>query len=193
MWRSFFLPMIIVFAIASSSEVAFALDVQIRVSAEVKESVTIVGVTNLPHGSQLLISLRRPQAKYFAQAKTVVVNGVFRAGPFTANQSTPPPGDYFVDVTFPLAHVQAPEVRKLIGENSEKLRGKLVVKSTLGTYAELSTKLNIGGSALKEADENSRRRAEIELIRFRKESCEFIARLVPSRSVADCIKELEKK
>jgi hypothetical protein len=133
-----------------------ALEVAIAVSVEGQGMPTIVGVTNLPDDSELLLTLSRRQANYSGQTKATVVRGIFSAGPFGAHGSLLPPGDYEIEVVFPLAFTQPSSVRQVVGQNNEKLKGRLVEKGSLGVIAKQVTRVNIGGAASPEADKKAR-------------------------------------
>ena len=47
------------------------------------EMPLVVGATNLPDGTALIVTLQRKESRYMAQAKTGVTSGAFRAGPFS--------------------------------------------------------------------------------------------------------------
>ena len=154
------------------------LRVQIKAQSDGAEQPMVSGTTNLPDGSSLMISIRRPQAKYFAQATTTVLNGAFTAGPFSARGAPVPPGEYEIDVTFPLAFTQSPAVQEVVGRDNENLTGPLVVKSNLGVTAELKTKVKVGGAVSAKADAKSRADSEAALKRWKEESALEIKRMV---------------
>lgn len=139
------------------------LRVQITAQSDGADQPKVSGTTNLPDGSSLMISIHRPQAKYLAQATTTVLNGAFTAGPFSARGAPVPPGEYEIDVTFPLAFTQSPAVQEVVGRNNENLTGPLVKKSDLGVTARFKTKTKIGGPASAKADAESRADQEAEL------------------------------
>jgi hypothetical protein len=170
------------------------LEVAIAVTVEGVGTPTIVGVTNLPDDSKLLVTLRRRAANYMAQAHGTVVRGTFSAGPFSAHGSSVPSGDYEVEVIFPLARIQPSSVRKVVGENNERLKGRLVKKEQFGIIARQTQRVNIGGGASPDADAKARADNEIAMKKWRLETCEFISRVSGgTRSVADCVRNLERR
>ena len=171
-----------------------ALEVAITVTVEGQGMPTIVGVTNLPDNSKLLVTLRRKVAHYSAQADATVVRGTFSAGPFSEHGSSVPPGDYEIEVVFPLASTQPSSVRQVVGENNEKLKGRLVDKSRFGVIAKQVTRANIGGAVSPEADKKARADNEIAMRKWRVETCDWISKVTKgARSADDCMRELERK
>lgn len=180
--------------LACTIEKAKALEVAIAATIEGHGTPIVVGITNLPDGSKLLITLSRRQANYSAQDHATVERGKFSAGPFSARGSALPPGDYEVEVVFPLAHTQPSIVRQMVGEKNEKLEGRLVEKGQFGTTAKRIVRVNIGGAASPEADKKARADEEVAMKKWRLESCEWISRVTKSpRPVADCVRELERR
>lgn len=65
----------------------------------------------------------------------------------------------------PLARVQSPSVRKVIGEDAEQPTGKLVEKGQFGTVLRISRTVNIGGTASPSADVVSRQDSDASMIK----------------------------
>jgi hypothetical protein len=133
-----------------------ALDVVIKVVVTREGMPWVLGTTNLPDGSILLVSLSRREAKYSARRTAVVSSQRFTAGPFSQNWAAIPPGDYEIEVVFGIARTQPSAVRDIVGENNEKISGSLVKESSIGTTARLLVKLNLGGPASPELDRKAR-------------------------------------
>jgi hypothetical protein len=136
-------------------EIQKPLKSRLRLALRGKECQQLL-VSNLPDDSELLLTLSRRQANYSGQTKATVVRGIFSAGPFGAHGSLLPPGDYEIEVVFPLAFTQPSSVRQVVGQNNEKLKGRLVEKGSLGVIAKQVTRVNIGGAASPEADKKAR-------------------------------------
>lgn len=154
---------------------------------------TVVGVTNLPDDTKLLIGLRRKEANYFAQAHVVVGGGQFKSEKFTALGKPLPPGNYSLEITMPLASVQPSTVQDIIGKGGERLTGKLVERSPLGVVLNSVTAINIGGAASRSADDAARRESDAAMEKWRRESCQYIAQLsAGGRTVAECIAKLSQ-
>ena len=127
---------------------AEALDVVATLSFQGGHKPVIVGRTNLPTGTELMISLRRKESGYFGQAKVIVASGQFRAGPFTQKGGPLNSGRYLVEVSSPLATLQPASVRAAIGQKGENLRGS-ATKVTLGErVVAISQDVEVGGGAI---------------------------------------------
>lgn len=156
-------------------------------------SPAIVGVTNLPDDTKLMIGLRRKEANYFAQAHAIVGGGQFRSERFTALGKPLPPGTYRLEITMPLASVQTSAVQDIIGKNGEHLAGKLVERSPLGIVLNSVTAINVGGPPSRGADEAARRDNDAAMEKWRRDSCQQIAQLsAAGRSIAECMAKLSQ-
>jgi hypothetical protein len=127
---------------------------------------TIVGRTNLPAGTKLIISLEREASAYKAQAETTVGNdGCFSGGPFTQNREPINPGDYTIDVLMPLSSGQPQPVQSIIGDRGQNIAGPLVSPfpkqphRSLGKISEYRTTFT-AGAADKQTDADAKRKAE---------------------------------
>jgi hypothetical protein len=92
----------------------------------------IAGDTNLPDGTDLMISIDSGTTRYNASSKAVVQDGHFQSETFSKDNSDLEPGQYTAEVLMPVALVQSPSVRAVIGEKGEHLKGSLVEQSNLG-------------------------------------------------------------
>lgn len=110
----------------------------------------IVGETNLPDGTELGVSIDSKTVRYNAGSNVFVQNGRFESETFSKNYNDLEAGQYTAEVSMPIAQVQSPAVRAVIGQNGENLKGSLVEKGSLGVT--VSTKqpfqLKAGGSVL---------------------------------------------
>jgi hypothetical protein len=85
---------------------------------------TVEAETNLPDDTQLIASLQPPDCtpvpdcSYVWWAKVAVRHGHFTLGPFGVK-----PGPYSLLITTPFSSTEPPEVRAVIGQNGENLRG----------------------------------------------------------------------
>jgi hypothetical protein len=106
---------------------------------------SIRGATNLPDGAELLVEIRSlDQESDRYQDKPVVKDGAFFAGPF-GDAGGMPEGSYVAEANLS-APVQPNEVKAIIGQSGERLRGPLVRrKAVWGAIAEVSARFSIGG------------------------------------------------
>jgi hypothetical protein len=120
----------------------------------------ILGTTNLPDGSVLVISLSRLEAKYSSKRTAVVSNRRFTAGPFAQKGAALPPGDYEIESVFGIEANQPQSVRDIVGQHNEKITGSLAMESSIGITARQLIKLNLGGPASSELDRRAREENE---------------------------------
>ena len=92
----------------------------------------IIGETNLPDETELGGSIDSTTVKYNAGSNFFVRNGRFESETFSKNQNDLEAGQYTAEVSMPIAQVQTPAVRAVIGQNGENLKGSLVEKGSLG-------------------------------------------------------------
>lgn len=123
-------------------------DVTIMIQPEIlpNRSVRIGGKTNLPKGTQLMISVEEKAVSGFiGQSKCSVEDGGrFQSEPFGRSDGLPE-GVYVVDVVMPIVRLQPPHVQKIVGVNGERLYGPLVKRDALGVSVRSSSELNVGG------------------------------------------------
>jgi hypothetical protein len=153
----------------------------------------VVGVTNLPDDTKLMIGLRRKETNYFAQAHVVVEGGQFKSERFTVLGKPLPPGNYRLEITMPLASVQPSTVQEIIGKDGEHLTGKLVERSPLGIVLNSVTAINVGGPPSRAADETARRDNDAAMEKWRRESCQYIAQLsAGGGTIAECMAKMSQ-
>ncbi len=108
----------------------------------------LVGETNLPDGTKLMVSLSRRASSYSGQDKAIVSGGAFRAGPFSQKGADLNPGEYTIKVSTPLSALQPASVQEVIGNDGGKMTGPLAKASDFGgTVVEYTTKVQVGGTA----------------------------------------------
>jgi hypothetical protein len=120
--RTFLLMMLIL-----SASNAMALDVTMTATVN-DDRLTVSGTTNLPDGTELLVTLSDTEGVYRAEGKTLVSKGTFKTGPI----SQPLSRDCTLNIISEMAVYQPSKVRSIIGDCGEMLAGKLVVKGSLG-------------------------------------------------------------
>lgn len=92
----------------------------------------IAGDTNLPNGTDLMISIDSGTTRYNASSKAVVQSGHFQSETFSKDNSDLEAEQYTAEVSIPVALFQSPPVRAVIGEKGEHLKGSLVEQGNLG-------------------------------------------------------------
>ncbi|PWB82136.1 MAG: hypothetical protein C3F08_00415 [Candidatus Methylomirabilota bacterium] len=61
----------------------FAFKATMSAKVEAADKPVVIGTTNLPEGTELMVTVKRSESGYMAQDKTRVSNGGFRVGPFS--------------------------------------------------------------------------------------------------------------
>jgi hypothetical protein len=108
---------------------ASAIVVTLSAYVEGNERPVVVGESNLPDGTIVIVTLTRRSDGYYHQIITSVQGGAFRAGPFGLNTRPLATGYYDITLLVPVAWKQPRSVQHVIGKNGEKLEGPLVVMS----------------------------------------------------------------
>lgn len=124
---------------------------EVRIAAKVLvglgQKPRLVGTTNLPDGTSLMVSVQDKLGGYYrAQSTTEVKFGYFVVGPFTAKGAALREGEYLADLTMPSPSAQSPRVREIIGQKGENLRGESVSEGELGVTVETSVPFFVGPS-----------------------------------------------
>lgn len=145
-----------VILLVDATSISHALDVVIKVIVTREGMPWVLGTTNLPDNSILLVSVSRSEANYLSKHTAVVSNRRFTAGPFSRNGGALTPGDYEIEVVFGIAATQPKSVQEVVGQNNEKLTGSLVTESAIGITARQLFKINLGGPASPELDRKAR-------------------------------------
>jgi hypothetical protein len=144
----------------SSTAVTFDGTVKLLARLEGSAKPEVVGVTNLPDGTLLMITLSRKESAYAAQAKASVSGGAFRAGPFSRQGSDLSPGKYVIDIGSPLTALQPASVQLAFGPSGSKLRGPLTEQSPFGgSVIKYSTQDVIAGDTNAVFDATAREQA----------------------------------
>lgn len=142
----------------------------------------VVGETNLPDGTELMVGLSRRKSSYSAQDKASVSNGKFRAGPFGQKGADLNPGEYTLEITTPLAAVQPAAVQQIVGSDGSKMSRPLVKTSQFGgQVVEYTQKVQVGGAGNAGLDAAARATEKQDLAEWNakneKPSCRTMAEL----------------
>jgi hypothetical protein len=135
---------------------------------------TVVGTTNLPSGTKLLVSIIRKDRGYNAQAQSVVdANGAFTAGPFSDKGTSFAPGKYQIQVLMPVSAGQPSPVTSVIGSRGENISGPYVRNGPggLGKIVEFTTVFTVKGAASKSDDAKAKKKAQADEQAYFERSC----------------------
>jgi hypothetical protein len=144
----------------------------------------VVGVTNLPEGTLLMVTLSRKQSSYSAQDKATVSGGSFRAGPFSQQGSDLNPGTYTIDIGSPLAALQPASVQAAFGDNGSSLKGPLTGESPIGgTVVAYSTRVAIGEGTDSGLDAAARGKAKNDMHQWFIDACADRCRIMKGVAV----------
>jgi hypothetical protein len=134
-----------------------ALNVSITTKFEGGNTPIVTGKTNLPDGTELIITISCKKSSYMAQDKVNVTGGSFSVGPFTQDGEALNPGIYAIEISSPNSQFQPQSVRDIIGREGNKLTGPYTRKSSFGgkVIAYQST-LKVGSGVSSEKDKASR-------------------------------------
>lgn len=136
------------------------------VSLTVESPLTPVfhGVTNLPDGANLMLSLTRPDVLYAAQSKMVVKNGKFQSERLSYRGKPLTPGRYKIDISMAAAAFNPPNVQAVIGARGEKMTGQWVTRGVIDEKEFLYTALvDLGGVANSSSDATARTERNVHL------------------------------
>jgi hypothetical protein len=162
-----------------------AIDVMLIIESNGANPPSLVGTTNLPDGTELMIDLRRPANKYFGQDKSVIHSGTFRAGPFSKSGQPLAPGKYEITAGTPLPGFMSGAVRAVIGESGENLHGKFTKKSDIGRarVVDYVTTLTIKGEVSAARDRKDAEDATRELAAWNVQACHDRCRIVETYAI----------
>jgi hypothetical protein len=136
-----------------------------------KSGLRIDGRTNLPEGTELMVSVQR--GPVLAGTKVIVRNGRFSADLYPRQGQPIPSGNYDIEVSTPFADLQPQSVKSVLGPDYSAVTGPLVVPSQFGgRIIDYTAKVNIGGRADPAADRAARRRAYKEFEANSRRGCE---------------------
>jgi hypothetical protein len=124
-------------------------DVEISASASETSDRRIVvgGSTNLPIGTEFLISLENEVIGFQAQDKASVEHGKFSSAPM-GPKSGLADAKYLIEVLMPLPFTQPEQVQQIIGVKGEHLTGRLVEESEFGgKVVTFTTSYSLGSEA----------------------------------------------
>lgn len=86
----------------------------------------IKGETNLPDGTELLISLIGDSVQYYAQSKVTVSSKRFINAGFTSKGQKLTNGNYSIEISSPITSVQPEGVKNIFGKRGRNITGEYV-------------------------------------------------------------------
>jgi hypothetical protein len=158
----------------SCPNIAAALEPRIKVDVETPQRPVVKGETNLPDGTELMVTVSRKESSYSAQDKVVVAGGKFQTVSFSQKGNDLNPGRYSVEVLMPYPGVQSQGVRSVVGERGEKLTGPLVKQEALGSLVKYVSTFQVGRTASARADKAARDQEKADKDRWNRDSCAWI-------------------
>jgi hypothetical protein len=129
------------------------------------KKLVVNGKTNLPDGTELLISVESSSVNFNAQTKSKVEKGEFAVTGIGSNEGMTK-GQYQLEVVMPIPTTQSEAVRAIIGSNGENLRGPFVERGVFGTTVRFSDSFSITeqgvrpGTSLEHLAVSARKEAE---------------------------------
>ena len=132
----------------------------------------IVGHTNLPDGTELMIAVRRPDIKFMAQDKTIVRGGSFQSAQFSDKARDLMPGSYIIEITMSIPTFQAPSVRAVVGAHGEKMTGPLVRPALAGDkMIEYKTSFAVAGQSTEKEVAARKAQSERDMEKWKQQAC----------------------
>jgi len=150
----------------------------------------VVGITNLPDGASLGVTLSRTQIGFTTDADATVSGGRFHFPPLTKDGGPLPPGSYRLDVSTPMARFQPPDVLALVGNEYSNYTGpRRMDPYGFGHTIEVETTYKVPGEMSADAVRKEQQRRYAELGQWARKSCAEIE--TPSIR-ASCLAETMK-
>lgn len=178
-----------------------AINPSFQVAIDTPQRPVVMGLTNLPDGTALLITISRKQSSFRAQSTAKVMGGKFRSEQFSQKGKDLNAGEYKLEVSMGVAQVQTPQVRAVIGMEGEKMIGSLVQRGRYGPTINYVTTFLAGGIPSDEADKAARAKEKENVEAWTERSCRTIVALRLMRAgagthqaeMAKCIREHQGK
>lgn len=154
---------------AGSGAIRKPLDGDVRIDISVTQDerrrVRIHGATNLPPGTDLMLSIaERLRGGFFGQSRCSVLDDrSFQSEPFGPAGGLDD-GVYVASVTMPFTYLQPDHVQQVIGENGENLSGPLVQVGISGATVSADREFTVGGA---DASQRQKERANARVRQYR--------------------------
>lgn len=179
------------FAVSCSQpEASVVFEATLTVAFEGTGRPVVMGKTNLPNETRLLIIINRAESKFEGQGEATVTNGEFKSQQFSQFGQDLNPGTYTVEIRMPVPSVQPLAVQRIIGDAGQNLHGPLVKKHDSGVVVSYTTTFTVGTKSDKMLDAKARASQQKEIERWKLESCNGALGRVAYPSVAACLDDL---
>ncbi|HEY1722232.1 MAG TPA: hypothetical protein VGG27_13390 [Magnetospirillaceae bacterium] len=130
------------------------------------------GSTNLPDGTQLMLTLSRPASSYMGQTNMTVKDGHFTTEQFSADGHPLNAGVYEIEITMTMAAMQPKQVQDVIGKEGENLKGRYAKPGILGGITfDYAVQKQLGGPPNAALDAAARAKTKEDLQKWIVESC----------------------
>ena len=144
----FLIPLLI----ASSVAAADPIEATIMATADgPSANPAIIGTTNLPDGTTLIIIVESRENKFLELDKVTVQNGHFQSQQFSRDGHPLHAGTYSVNVQMPVKLVQPESVTAIIGSGGANLTGSLVRTETNGVTVNYESSFTVRGPVTNES------------------------------------------
>jgi len=131
----------------------------------------IAGTTNLPDGTELMLTVSRKRSGYMGEAKVRILSGRFETKPFTNGDLPLLPGTYILEIGTPLEEFQPSVVQSVVGVHYSNLSGPLVKHGPYGTVVEYETSFKVPGTSEAQKDSAARDATIKEVHEWTRKSC----------------------
>ena len=158
----------------SCCKMAAALDPTFKLDIETPQRPVVSGQTNLPDGTELMITVSRKESSYLAQDKVKVNGGKFRSQQFSQRGVNFNPGKYSVQVLMPFPSGQSKSVRAIVGEHGENLKGALVKHESQGNLVKYNLTFQVGGASNQKMDKIAQEQDKKNKDKWVRDSCNWI-------------------
>jgi len=161
-----------------SSSFGFDATLTINVTKLPDNRICIIGKTNLPLGTELMLSVEEKMNNgFFGQSSCVVSDkGTFNSEAFGPKGGLKN-GRYVAEVLMPIPAVQPVAVKEIIGRNGENLTGKLINKDEFGITVSQQTEFTIG-TAPDKAQADRKKQTEKSTSILKRQLCIYLDELL---------------
>lgn len=138
---------------------------------------TFSGLTNLPDGTSLILTVRSKKIGYMAQDEVTVIDNKFSSNKFSKDGSPLIPGIYTVDISSPLSSLQPNSVNNIVGIEYENFVGPQFSEAGIGRAIDTTTRFIVPGKLTPQAIADAKQKADEDLHDWMLDSCAYIEKL----------------